>query len=45
MVQLMTGNKDYKSALVYAHGNPLALKEFAKKEWNEKVLKENWSGR
>jgi phosphoribosylcarboxyaminoimidazole (NCAIR) mutase len=36
MVQSMTGNKDYKSALVYAHRNPLALKEFAKKDWEEK---------
>lgn len=36
MVQSMTGNKDYKSALVYAHRNPLAIREFAKNDWEEK---------
>ena len=35
LVQAITGNKDYKSALVYAHRNPLALNEFAEKDWQE----------
>lgn len=36
MVQAMTGNRDYKSALVYAHRNPLAIQAFAEKDWNER---------
>ncbi len=36
MVQAITGNRDMKSALVYAHRDSSALKEFARKDWATK---------
>lgn len=33
MVQAITGNRDMKSALIYSHRDPIALKNLALKDW------------